>query len=380
MPWALLVALIALVFGHATYVAVAAPEGDFRRHMQFAEQLAHTGSLPFPHAAYHLMVLAVARLMPLAAASWLVALCFYELLGALVCVLVRRAFPDGAGARARWLPVALTLGLMVAFPISVFSLPRLYLGYIPPNVYHNPTVIVLKPLALALFVLTVRALKGSSRRPWAVPATAALVVVSTFVKPNYTLALVPTLMVVGPCLVLRRRAVDRWLLVAGVLGPAVVTLAYQYLAAFGAEDSVSHVVFAPLRAMTVYSSAGTLPLKFLASIVFPLTVYVVYRPRARRSLALNLAWLVFLVASAQVYLFAETGERLRALNFLWGPEVAVFILFVVSMVVTIRETWPGVDGRGPGWRLSWIAFGLQVASGVLYYGVHVGSQRFSDWW
>lgn len=76
--------------------------------------------------------------------------------------------------------------------------------------------------------------------------------------------------------------------------------------------------------------------KFLLSIVFPLLVSALYWNRARRDLALVLAWCSFLVGSFYAYTLAEK-IRFADGNFLWSAYITLFVLFVVSALLWLRQ-------------------------------------------
>ena len=150
-----LAAASAVVFGLATWRGASSAEPDYAPHAGWAQQLAETGRIGAPHPLFHLLTAAVHALLPVpsylaaavvvgSAAQVGLALVLYRL----ILADQERPTPPEAWAAAGW-----ALALMLLGPISVFTWSRhqLYLGYIMPNVFHNPTVTLLKPLAVAWF-------------------------------------------------------------------------------------------------------------------------------------------------------------------------------------------------------------------------------------
>jgi hypothetical protein len=116
-------------------------------------------------------------------------------------------------------------------------------------------------------------------------------------------------------------------------------------------------------------------LSILRSVAFPLA-YIALRPdRLRGSPRLALAWLTLGSALAWALLFAESGPRMRAFNFIWGAHLALYIVFVATIMDWLsgppRKTEP------PAWSgvFLWVLFGLHLLSGTLYFlkiGVGLG--------
>ena len=118
----------------------------------------------------------------------------------------------------------------------------------------------------------------------------------------------------------------------GFVLPASATLILQYRWTFGdnqipgVQPGSSHIVFAPFTVMRLYSS--WLWLKLLLSLLFPLSVLAINFRRALDDSALMLAWVLFALGAAMMYLLAESGPRLIHGNMLWSAQIAV--LFVQS--------------------------------------------------
>ena len=85
-------------------------------------------------------------------AAGVVAFAFYELLGLILYTLLLRGLP-----RWSWVGPALAAGLAVALllvtPVAllVFADGLRYMGYVGINVWHNPTMVLLKPLAACCY-------------------------------------------------------------------------------------------------------------------------------------------------------------------------------------------------------------------------------------
>jgi len=360
---------------------------DYSWHFGAARKMSEEGRL-VPHPLFHLLTIAVKAAVP--ALDWWMAglatvLFFYLWLATIIVRLSLARVVMGPLVLRALLAVGLSLGLMILGPVSLMTWSRhnLYLGYIGVNVYHNPTVIILKPLALLLFLWTAHLLSRSGRqevrRPLAL--VAALSVLSSLAKPNYGLALVPATILVVAVRWWRGRPTRLASVAWGLIVPTALALAWQYHVttsdpSLGLQESL-RVTLEPFRVMG--HRADRLWLRFVLSILFPAAVYVIYLPASRGDRRLGLAWVVFATSLPYAYLLAESGGNAFAGNFLWGSQVALFILFVVSALFVARRASLGLRlrrrRRREGVRLAvcLLAFSLHVASGIAFY-------RNPLWW
>ena len=241
--------------------------------------------------------------------------------------------------------------LMFAAPIFVFTPHQLYLGYIPVQVYHNPTIYLLKPFALFLFLASLYALKWASfpaLRPAAnAIAFAGVAALTPFAKPSYTIVLVPALGLAVAWKLIRRQSAH-WQLVASLAIPSLAVLGLQYIINFSGNHA-DHIQLNPLGFFRVYGRASWwLVPQFFLSVAFPLSVYVAYFKKARHNPGLHFAWVSFFIGAAYTYLFTET-LRLQDGNFAWSSQITIFILFVASARFWLVQAAPQLQSGH--WRM-----------------------------
>jgi len=366
-PIALLLA-VALVYYPAFHsqIYLGGKLDDFPLHIAYAMELQNT---------WHGLDLVVRAYM-----GWQHALYFWNrlfgldfrlasLVSAVLCeivlaVVVYRLFSPlvRANRLAAWKAAAITLGLMMAAPISVlWPVDHLmYLGYLGPTSYHNPSIVLLRPLAIVQFGLACTMLGGTRFSGWRIAGVAAISILTTFAKPNLAICLLPALGLLALARLARKQDLDLRGLVLGIFAPVVAVLAWQFVVAY-IMDEKSGIAFMPLVVMRGYSDH--LAIKFLASILFPAVLVLVYLRRALADVRMVLAWTTFALGAAYTYLLAETGKRLTHGNFGWCAEITLFILFVVSMVFYVEAP---ATSRWKAWAIQ-LAWGLHVAFGVAYY-------------
>jgi hypothetical protein len=295
---------------------------------------------------------------------------------ALALVLHRRILKEGNGSGSAveaWASAGWALALMLVAPITVLTwhARQLYLGYVAPNVFHSPTMSLLKPLALAWFWIVVRPDRGG-RRGWV--AAALLAWSATLAKPSFTVVLVPALVL---WLALARwlpRAVDTRAALASVVAGGA-TLAYQAWAR-GAQPAL--LGFEPLEVMGLYSARWQMPFFLFLSIAFPLCLAAARWPASRRHGPLILAWLVFGIGAAYGYLLAEAEPNLGDGNWLWSGQVALFVLFAESVLFFHSRAAEGASPTRPWRRACAVVFALHLACGLAWYGAEVVQPH--RWW
>lgn len=321
---------------------------DYPLHLEFVRDIREGTLELLPHPLFHLVVLGVVPLLPplpfletYKQAGLIVGVALYLLTGlVLYMAYVRPALRGGRSRHGAALAVTVVLLLMLVAPVNIISWRegKLFWGYFLPNIHMNPTLTILKPLALLLFVYIAAVFSDESRfNSWShVLAAAVLTVLSGLAKPNFAIAFLPALAVFAAVWFYQKKPIYWRLLLLGIVLPAGILLALQYLALSGGSASGGGIAFSPLQILNE-RGIDRLPLKFILSILFPLAAYSLYFPAARRDAALNLAWLIFIVGAFYAYTLIEP-ERMLDANFTWSGQIGVTVLFAVSLVFVIRQT------------------------------------------
>ena len=368
--------LIATVLGAAVFGAILTRGfttwesfGDFAVHNERASHLADGGRLEMPHPLYHLLVIVLHALLPhvgFGTAGLWVALATQSLLVLTVYAALRSGF--GLGARPSPLAAAaMALPLCLVAPVYLLTRARRqrYFGYVYPNTFHSPTMILLRPFALGLFVACAAVL-SDRRAPAAL--LAALTLACGLAKPNYLICLFPALVLLA---IADRRpgARERWrALTLYVIVPGAALLALQAWFTLATDRMrPSELAWAPLAVIRNYvpDSWPLIAAKLALSSLFPLSVLLAFPGELRREPGLRLAWLAFAIGVVYSYGFAELGPRLGEGNFLWCGQVTLFVLFVASARTLLGRT---AAGPRDALRIAACAvvFLAQLASGLAY--------------
>lgn len=266
--------------------------------------------------------------------------------------------------------IILSLSSVILTPILMptFMNKHLYFGYINLATYHNPTIVLLKLLALLNFYYILKILSIPNERGKYIAVSAITIILATISKPNYTICILPALAIYMLCQVARRKHLQWKSLILGTFLPSISILLWQFYFTYQSTTETlgkSTILFAPLAIMKFYSDK--LLLKFFLSIIFPLAVFVVYFPRARRDTALLLSWPLFGIGCVFTYLFAESGGRKTAANFFWSGQITLFILFVFSILFLLKENKNFMKHNILKNIFLGIIFSLHVISGMFFY-------------
>lgn len=350
---------------------------DYPQHIAFAEQM-RAGTRPtLPHPVFHLALIGIEAVLP--GVNTLQEAALLLMLGVSVWTArviyagyVRPAFGEAFNGTAGTLALLVTLVLLVIGPINLLTWHRqnLYLGYFMPNLYHNPTLSLLKPLALLHFPYAVGVFSThayfASRR--AVLISIVLLIVGTLTKPNYAMALFPVMCAAAAYRFYRKAPVQWRLLFWGILIPAGGILAGQYLLLNQAELGGGGMAVRPFAYFQHWQVADHLFLRCLFSVLFPLAVYGLYFKQARDNVWFNLAWLLLAVGALYAYLLVESVQVWDG-NFVWSAHVAVTLLFCVAGGFFLRQIYHPAAGLSRDWRalMCMVILSLHMVSGVFWW-------------
>jgi hypothetical protein len=358
-------ALIApAAYSHA-YAREADALSDYYQHLRWAKALQKHGADGIPafvlaHSAWELLLVFLNQTLGLSfeGAGFIVTVAFAEL--ALI-VLFFWYWTERAKGNS-WKVVLIVLGVSMAAPVSLlWPLDRLlYLGYIGINVYHSPTMFLLKPLAILQFIYSIWCFSGKNPPTrWQIAAAALISMLGAFVKPSLAICILPALTLYAAYRLWKKEYLNLAALIFGVGLPTVLVLAWQFFVTYYAHET-SGISLLPFGVMGAFSNY--LGLKFLLSIVFPLATLVMFFKQAKGDVRMVLGWLVFLFGILFTYFFSEQ-ERLLEGNFIWSGQIALLLLFAVSTLFYLEVPKRTQFER----RFPALLWALHVVSGVVYY-------------
>ncbi len=279
----------------------------------------------------------------------------------------------------RMIPVASLVLCLVSAIYMPWYTTQIYRGQDTPNVWHNPTQLMVRPFALIAFWMTVRIYRrlreGDGWRTKAfesrgeVVAYAFVLMLTVWAKPCFVQAFIPGLAILMIVDLIRSRgkAFLFCFKVACAYIPAALLTLMNLLFNFG-SDSGNGIEIAFLDVWS--HSAKNIPLSFLLLFAFPLFVFIVDWRRLLPSVEGRLSLSNLAVATLMKLTLAETGSRRYHGNLSWSYGLAaVFVWFLamrnfLDMMFSDRLTGKKYTVVAiVGWTLLF----LHLLTGILYY-------------
>lgn len=245
-------ALSALIFGFNTYRTVIHQNStslDFTNYAQFVEPIKH-GVITKPHFIYPLLVAIWTVLFPsfsVAAAGGVIVIFFQLVLAGTLWWFWERELQSHA---KKEFAIPLTVIAMIVAPIFLF-IPdhHEYFGYILNAGYHNPPMLLCRPLALMNFLIFANELVDNAPTLRTILIAAATLIIAALMKPNYALIAVPVAVFYAIIYLVRNNFRMVKFIVFGMVFPGIVVLAWEFAFTYfssHSEVSDSHIIFAPL--------------------------------------------------------------------------------------------------------------------------------------
>ncbi|HEY3876713.1 MAG TPA: hypothetical protein VGM92_14655 [Candidatus Kapabacteria bacterium] len=373
--WYVVLAITAVIFGFNVY-RVATHQNttslDFVNYAQFVTPMKLHGTITKPHFIYPGLVALASLLFP--GLSYTALGAGFVFLSDLFCATVlwmfwKKVVPISAST---FIPLILTIFSMILAPVSIVTLFRhnLYIGYIAITTYHNPPLLLSRPLLLIHFLIFANALASLQVSKRLTIWSALLMILTTLTKPNYATIMLPASMLSALWTIWKKEMPTFRFIVLGTVLPAIAVLAWQYYFTFFTHyeaDTTASVIFAPFL---VYAARSHyLFPRFLLSILFPLGVLIVYGKEAMRDRFYMTGFMLFLFGAFESYFLAESGVRLYDGNFFFSGQIGLFLWFLVSMKFVLQDLYS--KPKETRWNKSFVVlsslFALHLISGVVWY-------------
>jgi hypothetical protein len=362
-----LVLLMLSIFTPVTYSMVfLSSYSDYSSHIYWAEEM-RNASLPdvqsvISHSGWQLLVILIQQVTrsTFAYSGFMASMLSIVLMAFLIFHFVKPALLRQK--ISLWWGVLISIGLNLVTPILllVYRDMRFYFGYVGLITYHNPTIILLRPLALMQFIVTIRGFRETTSRWIQVIPAVIISLLATYVKPSFAICILPAIGLIMAYRLITKNKINWRMLLVGIILPTVGILVWQFLLSYNSAEKIG-IIISPLGVMSQLSEY--LLAKFILSILFPLFVLILYNKKAVRDIRLVLGWLIFIFGAFCTYFLAESGTRFLHGNFTWSGEIAALILFCISTVFFIEQVR---TNKFKTWLLSIIWF-MHGISGILYY-------------
>lgn len=227
--------------------------------------------------------------------------------------------------------ISASLIFLFSIPIGLFTVSAgYYLGYFPPNVWHNSTTIFVMPFALLLYWLSVLQLREyKKKRMWLI---LLLVLINAFAKPSYLFVF----FIIFPLFSFYKYRLSGTFvhsLIPVIICAAAVITEYLFIYEYSGSTN-DGVAFNPLFFYKnhLISDAGIF-IQFIifmtGSYFFPLIMLIKNPVLLKNNIPLNFALISVFTGLLIFFTITETGSRLTHANFIWQVIICNFILFFI---------------------------------------------------
>lgn len=351
---AVITAVMVFVFFTGYYVLLLFrhTSSDIQAHAGIAYAYAVNGDKLFPNFLYFFLVAMFAGFsknmhMYYAAAVLLISVAiaakYY-----LSARMIQRYCSISNNEPLRYVVPSLMLLFVFALPgINFFENNQFYYGLLPPNVWHNSTVIFLAPFSILLFFKSFQLFfTNAVADKKLLIQVFILVLLNAFIKPSFLFTIIPAVFIVAVFNAFSKKSITGFRALLPYIA-GLVAVALQYYLIFrqnhisGVVDggTASEVVVAPFEVWKYYSP--NIAVSFIASFFFPLVYIVVSKGQVLKNTMVQFALLNYTGGIAVWVLFAEEGFRKYDANFCWQAIIGAYLLYLCLLIQFINDRKAG---------------------------------------
>ena len=297
--------------------AIGVIAADTALHIKATEQFM-LGNIYLPHPLWHICTHYLSGALDLnynIGAPLFTA--FLVTLYTIIIYKVAQSIDNSKNNEVKWYlitMIALTIG-----PFFIKSLnPHIYMGPGSPSVWHNVTLIVVKPFALLSVFFTIKFF-ASNRY-------------SYFAKPSFVIVFLPSLVVYA----LLKRYFDKRKLqfVFTMMLFTVTLLVYQFMHKY-AGGGDSSVIFDFLGVWSLYTPSVTVSI--LMALGLPLLITFFNYQSVKSNEYIKFTWLLVLFSLILFSCFAEDGKYYRDGNFSWSWMISLGLIYIFTIIEFFKQ-------------------------------------------
>lgn len=374
--WTLIYSVFFFLFYNQVYRPLGKYPSDLNQHIGFID---HINLIA--HPLWHYIVRIIADLFQISFQH--AAILFTPLLVVSIFIIINKILEFTLKNESRttttkqYTLLFFSLALLISSAIYLpFFNKYIYLGQSACGVWHNVTLLMVKPLAFLSMFFTVLYIQTKEIKYFTLGIL--LTTTSIFAKPNFIIMFLPSLYLFILYYIYKQkdtplkksyniktifdtyRYVFIYLFIITLISIGI--LISQFLTAFGENNpGNSKVIFDFLGVWSLYTP--NIIVSILLTFMFPFFVFIFINHKKSDMYVLSI---IMLVVSMVIYsCFAESGSRYDHGNFAWTVHIAYHIFFVFSIVEFLK----GYDTFSY-WKkyLLSITLSLHIISGLFYLG------------
>jgi hypothetical protein len=307
---------------------------DYRSHIFYAKQFFIDGkSVGFHHLGFHFLLFIFHKLFSLTFEYASVFVSSISLT-ATAFIIYKISIKELGNIYSNSVILLIAQSLMVVTPIfAAYYGISIYRGTWSPNVWHNPTIVLVKPFAFIVVYMFMSLYENDylQKSYRYILAIVIFVSISIFMKPNFFICFAIAILIF---IILKRSNKRLFIITFLIILLPSVFLIIQYLLTYnGTYDS--SIGFGFFTIWDYFSS--NIPGSIAFSMAFPLMLFIFSPRNALKDDRLLFAWILFLVGFVQFSFLTEEGPRKFHANWVWGYQIAMHILFVYSILHLFKE-------------------------------------------
>nr|QEE16013.1 hypothetical protein DSAG12_01841 [Candidatus Prometheoarchaeum syntrophicum] len=221
-----------------------------------------------------------------------------------------------------------------AIYVTFFNV-NIYLGQGSPNLWHNPTSIMSIPFAFLSTFLIIKILKNKGKKQnFYLFFLFISLILSILAKPNFMIAFLPA----SCCFILYYHP-KKWKLYLKfslILIPVIILVTMQFFSILHNGTTALNerkIIFDFFGVSSNYSKDPLFSLILL--IAFPFSILLFYK-QSRKNQYLMFSWITFAFSLIPFYFFAEDGNKYLHVNFGWGRQIVIPVLFTFSIIEFLK--------------------------------------------
>ncbi len=372
LPLLILILATAIFWGPVKYkliVLMKVPFVDYKQHIDIALKFAECGEIKIPYFLFHVITAGIHWLtgLEIRLSAYLSDMMAIILTAVIMFHFITSEIPSEHLFKGRLVAIPMTFFALLFAPIAfngfMSSAPlgswlrylSFYTGYFhSANIYHNPTLLMLKPIALLLFwkyAAIISKFYAPDTRQFSLRSGLVMVLLIIFnalAKPNLLICFLPTVtMTILYFFVMALKCRGNYassfflsrikFIILYAFGPTFIVLLIQYafmfLNIFDLDIKDVSLKFAPFAVLANNFTLISFGANFTLSVAFLMSVYLLFRMKFVRNIYTILATVLTVVGLLYVILFADyiNHKLSNAGNLFWSLQITLFITVAVTM-------------------------------------------------
>ena len=286
-------------------------------------------------------------------------------------IIIRRILAMYIPQQSYWRSTLLSAALLFVGPIYVPVLfDSYYFGLKTGSIWHNPTYLAVKPVAVLIFFMYVdifNSYKKNKKRTEnkKLILAGALLCISAVLKPSFFQMFLPALFFYCLFELLKNRGKNFSFLFKIGLSVVPVTLIgiFQIIILGGSSGGGSGISIGFLKVWSMRTPYWYIAL--ILSLAFPLFVFAMRWRHVLNSYAGRLGIAALLSGMLQ-YMCLYVTKAPDFGDFGWGFALAIFLTFIVA-VIHLERWRREQDVKKSGLKCAYILLGLHILCGLVYF-------------